>query len=289
MRRSKDQESWDIGTVVKARTPRPCAFCGAEIRAGASRVQWRREFAHYACAPGLGSPVYHRWAWENPTVGRSSRLGGRSENEDRWRVWGFRGEAIRLAVADGMGGHAQGGEAASAAVSVLDQSAPLVEVVREAHRRACAASRGGTTLTIAEVRRTASIEGAGEGREVVFAQVGDSTALVVQPSLMPNNGVRLTPLLQTTPQGYGNRLYQCLGRANGDGFPDPVVTRAKVPAGAYCFVYSDGVNPAMEMDRLQSALAERPDSVQALADALTLRASGFGSTDNATILVFRVP
>lgn len=157
-----------------------------------------------------------------PKVQTFSGIGKREENEDRAAHFV---ESPIFAIADGMGGHENGAEAAQFAVdafvdlalihnqSPLSESDTIVEFIKKTNEALIEAARprfsnlhdGGTTLSIAAINR--------EKKKVFFGHAGDTRIYLFR--LVTRRGfAEIRKWQLTTDQGSGNILYQALGKNN---------------------------------------------------------------------------
>ena len=231
------------------------------------------------------------------TAGHSDRGSVRRENQDAWRAWtsGDGGRAILL-VADGMGGHADGGLVAWLAVNRAeatltaaadDPAAALADAIDAAdravagHRRSHHGRMAGTTLVAAVLDA---------GGRLSLANLGDSRAYRVGAGEV----VQLTRdhSLAADEAHAGNPRAATLNRN--------VVTRAltgerlapdlfadRLAPGEVLALCSDGVWDALDDARLAALLLGSESlatSVRAACDA----AVAAGSTDNVTVVAARL-
>lgn len=206
----------------------------------------------------------------------------RGANEDDYLVMLVPGPALLVAVADGMGGTAGGGEASRAALRglaaalvrapsgpAMDRlaagyaaaSGRVLELAQEVH----ALRDMGTTLTALLLQDGAAVLGhIGDSRAMRWRQ-DELTQLSVDHALRQ-------------PHNY---LTRCIGGGQHHEVPD--LGALPLQAGDRLVLCSDGVWSTVAQGELQSAL--RLPSPQAAADALVQAALRAGGPDNATALV----
>lgn len=209
-------------------------------------------------------------------------------------------QGVLLAVADGMGGHADGDVASAMAVSELARAIrkanarPGAERVRraveEAHRAVCeaaagrqGASRMGTTLTAVHL----------DGEHAHIAQVGDSRAYVVRAGKIAQLTKDQTITQMFIDAGlldaedralspYPNQLMQALG---GGDFPIRVATSTlELREGDLFVLCSDGLTNLVEDAEIETAVREGgpfEETCQTLIDLANLR----GGDDNCTVII----
>jgi protein phosphatase len=228
----------------------------------------------------------------------------REENQDAALVWNGPDGEVMLVVADGMGGHASGRQAAETVVRTCRQEsrrrhgAPWAEVMRgalvQAHAQVVEASRGeamGATAVLAVVETAASIP------RLHLAHVGDSRAYLLR-------GASLYRL--TTDHSLVGRLVEdgLLSEDEAFGHPDSnVIHRAlgqqealepelhdplTLEAGDWLLLCSDGLHSALP-DRRILAVLQRCASATEGCHTLVQAALDAGSTDNVTVVCLHAP
>jgi protein phosphatase len=231
--------------------------------------------------------------------GSATHIGQREENQDR-----FLAVPPVFAVADGMGGHAAGAEAAQKAVDCLSATigrpSLTVESLQEAVRRAdegiralgeADASMEGAGTTVAGV---ALVEEAGDLWWAVF-HVGDSRVYGWSPSswgqvtvdhslvqVLVDSGHVAPENAATHPQR--NIVTRALGVGAGG---DADVTMLPLDPGQRFLVCSDGLSNEVTEARLAELLASDspPDAV---AQQLVTEAAENGGRDNIAAVVVQV-
>lgn len=219
-------------------------------------------------------------------LGASTHTGlVRSANEDDYLVVALPEPpgGLLLAVADGMGGVAGGGEASRAALrglaeSLLQADAPAEPAASMAHGFGAASARVfelaqevaslrdmGTTLTACLLR-----DGGG-----TLGHVGDSRALLWRDGALQQ---LTTDHALRQPHNY---LTRCIG--GGQQREDPDVSELQLQAGDRLVLLTDGVWSTVGGVDLQQALTQA--TPQATAEALVQQALRHGGPDNATALV----
>lgn len=212
-------------------------------------------------------------------VGAASLQGLRGNQEDAVRVvppGDNRG--CLLAVADGLGGHANG-ELASAA-AVKDLTAALVGSDSDWARalakldQSVTETGGATTLTALVLDRVQ--------RRASLAWCGDSPAVLIR-------GGRVAFFAK--PHGYGHRVVRCLGANHGPDWYTPEVVEGRLLPGDVWLLASDGLDPLLddgEADktarRLLASLRTERD-LDALAGRIAQAAIDAGSQDNVTVAI----
>ena len=229
-------------------------------------------------------------------AGFSDRGSVRRENQDAWRAWtsGDGGRAVLL-VADGMGGHADGGLVAWLAVDraeatltgASDPAGSLAAAVEAAdvavagHRRAHGGRMAGTTLVAAVV---------GRGGQISLANLGDSRAY----RITRRGAVQLTldHSVQAEEARGGNPRASTLNRnvvtraLTGEGVRPDLFTGELAP-GEVLALCTDGVWDAIGDVRLASLLLA-PGGLAAAVRAACDAAIASGSTDNVTVVAARL-
>lgn len=237
-------------------------------------------------------------------------LGGRDEQQDCWEVMLFgEGRYLLLAVADGMGGHVDGAQAARVAVhraalflsncattsaspgGQVSWTAVLEAALKVAHREVLQqVPGGGTTLTLLVLPACPLPPGFEFEDQGFFAQVGDSMIWDMSDHLQ-------RPERVTDRHGIGHQLLLHIGDAHTDR-PDvlardgvrPHVGRTRAKAWALA---TDGLCPDLPADTgLWGGAAALHRASYPPKSTLTETlgaARAAGSTDNATGLrVWRI-
>ena len=218
-------------------------------------------------------------------IGQANRLGNRASNQDRCLVVA-REDAILLAVADGMGGHARGDLAAQAFVDSLqrlfrnhqsldDPAQFLRNAFREAHY---AIQRVGQAQKPPIEPLTTGVACLVQDGIATWAHVGDSRAYLLrqgQISLRTRDHTRVADMVEagliTEQQArlhpLRNQVSLCLG---GTPQPPPLSLGPKIylTPGDLLLLCSDGLWGAVSEQRLVHALQAGPlaQAVDALAE-----------------------
>jgi PPM family protein phosphatase len=223
----------------------------------------------------------------------------RKNNEDRLLIKPFGNNAVLLALADGMGGHAAGEIAAQLAleaVSGLDPSADdfiiaLFRLVKEAQRVVLSASRldenlkgMGTTLTTALILHPMAYWAhVGDSRLYHFSrgilnQITDDHTI---PGVLFRKGEISKERARLHP--YGNVLLRCIGC---DRF-EPDTGKLDVTTGDLLLLSSDGLHDSMPDEQIAAILAA-DCSLTEKVDQLLKSCLEKGGTDNISAIIARV-
>lgn len=237
-------------------------------------------------------------------AGQANRLGNRASNQDRCLLV-ERGDAVLLAVADGMGGHARGDLAAQAFVDTLnrqfrahqgveDAANFLREAFREAHRTI---QRVGQAQKPPIQPLTTGVACLIQDGVAQWAHVGDSRAYLIrqgQVALCTRDHTRVAEMVasgllteqQARLHPLRNHVSLCLG---GTEQPPPVTLGPKVylAPGDIILLCSDGLWSAVSESRLIGMLedADIPRAIDALAESAE-RAS-YPQSDNVSGVALR--
>ena len=221
----------------------------------------------------------------------------RRDNQDAWAMRPLEGGGALVVLADGMGGHADGGIASGLAVNAaverlaaaLDPLGSLREAVEDANR-AIGERRGlrgavmGTTLVLAVVR---------DGRAAI-ANVGDSRAYVIKSGSAQQITLDHSWLAEEMRAGRiaahsaaHDPRRNVLSRALTG---DPVAADAfelELGRGDTLMLCSDGVWEVLDDHTLAALLESGPPLAEEVTEAVAA-AIAQGSTDNATVVACRV-
>jgi protein phosphatase len=215
----------------------------------------------------------------------------RAENQDGWRIVITKTGAA-LILADGMGGHSGGGEAAQAALdaaaAVLGAADSPLDSLIEAFAAADAAvgelrSGGGTTLVAAVI----------QGSSVKVGNVGDSRAYLLHQSKLQQltddhsfaaEQIRAGLITPDDPAAkFGrNRLTRAV---TGSGSA-PDIYELDVSHGDLLKLCSDGLWGELEHTHLEQILLGKQE-VDELVDSARRAALDAGTTDNVTVVIGR--
>jgi protein phosphatase len=244
---------------------------------------------------------------ERPAVeafGRTNR-GSREDNQDAILV-----ASPWFAVADGVGGHADGAAASAAAIAAVrsyvghePSATAVVDAVLDAHAAVQAlgdASSGdrrpATTLTVAGLsndgrKRTVEFAHAGDSRGYVIS-AGRITQITADHSLVDElvRAGRLEP-----EQAQRHPMRNVVTRVCGQqGLLDVDHYSVPVSAGDFVLLVSDGI-PVHLSDADMHFLVDNsrylidvPSTVEWAAGALVAHALGRGGSDNASVVLVQV-
>lgn len=238
------------------------------------------------------------------TVAQANRLGNRASNQDRCLI-AERGDAVLLAVADGMGGHARGDLAAQAFVDTLnrrfrayqgvdDAGQFLRDAFREAHTTI---QRVGQAQIPPIQPMTTGVACLIQDGVACWAHVGDSRAYLIRQGLVALRTRDHTRVAEMVDAGLlteqqarlhplRNHVSLCLG---GTEQPPPVTLGPKIylAAGDVLLLCSDGLWSSVSESRLVSTLVDGaiPHAIEALAEAAE-RAS-YPQSDNVSGVALR--
>lgn len=221
----------------------------------------------------------------------------RRDNQDAWAMRALAAGGAVIVLADGMGGHVDGGIAADLAANAaverlaaaLDPRGSLKEAVEEANR-AIADRRGqraavmGTTLVLAVIR---------DGRAAI-ANVGDSRAYLINSGVAQQVTLDHSWLAEEMRAGRiaahsaaHDPRRNVLSRALTG---EPVVADAfelELAPGDTVMLCSDGVWEVLVDEQLAALLAPGPPLAEEVTEVVAA-AIAQGSTDNATVVACRV-
>lgn len=228
----------------------------------------------------------------------------RRGNEDTVAVAGFlsaaeQGEPVRVTVsstrpftglvADGMGGHAEGGRASRLAAKVITDASPafrdpdtVVAAVRDAN-------------TAIHTEAKVAGEWAGMGTTVVVLTVAAGTATCVNVGdsrcylMRDENLVQLSTDDAPPPVGLKTGVVtQTLGGTVDERPVQPHVHQVAVRAGDRFLLCSDGLTDVVTVDEIEAGLNCAADAVDTVRDLLR-RALDAGGPDNISVLLLTIP
>jgi protein phosphatase len=236
---------------------------------------------------------------------RSDRGCRRKQNQDQILVregLGPKGESVLLAVADGMGGAAEGGRASREAVRVLAE-----RLERWADRRpgdALDAAFEAANLSLVELSgQRRSYRGMGttlvavltDGRQAWVANVGDSRAYHLSPAFIRQVTEDHSLVAEQVRAGYLNEqeaaasprkniITRALG--NSDAVEVDIFGPVELRPGEVLLLCSDGLHSLVgESEMAALSTAFQPDQA---AEKLVALANERGSPDNVSVVVARL-
>ena len=223
----------------------------------------------------------------------------RRDNQDRWLAFPLAGSGgCVLIVADGMGGEADGGVAATMAVEAaasvlrdsahpetdLDPAVALADAAVAQHRLHLDGAMSGTTLVIAVVT---------PGRFTV-ANVGDSRAYLVRdgsgtPITFDHSWVAdevRAGRLPAESERHHPRRNVVTRAVTGDGAAPDLFT-GELRGDDVLLLCTDGVWEPVDDDRIGEMLSARTEVTDLVAELCTTALDN-GGTDNVTAVICRV-
>ncbi len=240
------------------------------------------------------------------SFGSASRIGARSEQQDRLAVLTDAGRSRILAVvADGLGGHAGGARAAEAIVGAAesawrsqygsDSVAMLEELAAEAQRRVAALGPASREIAQADLPRSTCVALAAGGAQAAWIHVGDSRLYCfsrrqlirrTRDHSLAQALVDMGRLAAAEASMHPDR-HRLLDSFGGSQMPGIERDQLQLAAEASFALCSDGLWEHVPDDELAAALT-RPDLAAAASD-LADRACerGGASGDNVSLILLR--
>jgi len=233
----------------------------------------------------------------------------RRHNEDTLAVAGFlssaaEGEPVRFVldtgrpvtclVADGLGGHAEGGRASRLAAVVITDASPafhesdaVARAVQEANaavydEMALVPGWSGMGATVVVLVLT--------GGEAICVNVGDSRCYLLRDRNLVQLSADDSPPPPVGAAGAGpvTVVTQTLGGSRNRSAVRPHVYRTPVAEGDLFLLCSDGLTDEVPLDRVEECLVKAEDE-QGAAQALLRAALDAGGTDNVSIVLVAAP
>ena len=184
--------------------------------------------------------------------------GGRKENEDRVSG-GLLPGGFYLAVADGLGGHGRGAEAADAVVHFLEERLPhcefskecLRDLILEANEHLLATTAGKTTLSLLWCQGENALSAhAGDSRTYVFRE--DQIFFQTRDHSVSQLALAVGEITEQEIRGHAdrNKLIRCLG-STSSGIPE--IHQLEICPGDGLLLCSDGFwEPLWEAEMLET-------------------------------------
>lgn len=223
----------------------------------------------------------------------------RKENQDRFFIRPFADQSLLMAVADGMGGEAGGGQAAQTAISVFESFTPGLPTVEDyfinlfqvASQRITEVVQKnpelkgmGTTLTAAYIENgLAHFAHVGDSRLYLF-HAGHLTQITEDQTFV--NSLLKDGAITAAEAGIHpmkNILLQCVGCG-----PLEITTgKFRVGPGDGVFLSTDGLHQEIDQDRMVSILTQEI-SLQKTLESLIQAALEAGGRDDITVVGLRI-
>jgi serine/threonine protein phosphatase PrpC len=220
----------------------------------------------------------------------------RRENQDAFRLVAVEGGGLGLVLADGMGGHNGGREAAEAAVEAaatrLQRAGASADDVRASldaanaavgEVRAALGGNPGTTMVVGVLRPS----------RLDLGHVGDSRAYllrggVARPLTMDHSvtGERVRAGLLAPEEARTDPRRNYVTRALLGDPVEPDIVETEVASGEAILLCSDGLWAALSDERIEELMAD--GDLRGAVRALVAAALGAGSTDNVTAVLARL-
>lgn len=214
-----------------------------------------------------------------------------------------------MIICDGMGGHENGEEASSLAVSVMSehilrslylpmvnphgftQPEPIQEVIESGlnlinKQLVAKVPEGGTTMTAVILM----------GNYLTMGHVGDSRAYLISPEgimeqishdqTLVQRLVDLGQLTEEEGRHYPRRnvLYSALGQS--ETLETQIITQ-RIPEDGYVFLCSDGVTTCIDDDTIRSIILSS-DNPQSACEKLVTIANEAGGPDNISAIIVQI-
>jgi serine/threonine protein phosphatase PrpC len=238
----------------------------------------------------------------NIALAQDTRIGKRKINQDRLGHWRT-GQALLMAVADGLGGHPHGEVAAQIAIDALgaafqrearpvlaDPKQFLLGEFSQAHTSIMAEAQ---RRRLPMAPRTVLVACVVQGGSAYWTHVGDCRLYLVRNGRIEARTRDHTAVQQLVDAGRireeaaashpeRNRLLQCLGSDNTPSAPP--VSEMRLEKGDVILLSSDGFWAPLTQRQLMHALLTRPiaDAIPELSEAAEARAGA--ACDNVTVL-----
>jgi len=274
-------------------------------------VRFRRAIANALAALAMTPPE------NDVTSGIASNSSKRPRNEDSSVTLHAHSNTdstatpvVLAAVADGMGGQADGDEASAIAVQTLTETVVdtllddsqraerlnaasiehlLMSVISEAHEEVMAnTDQGGTTLTCALIAgNTATVAHVGDSRAYLLDSVAGEIRQITRDHTFANRMVEAGLLTEREAANHSQShvIYHAIGV---EGLCEPDIVRCIVPPGSGLLLCSDGIWRPLGADNIYS-IVRQSDSPQEACDQLIAAAMDHSGYDDATAVLVRMP
>lgn len=225
----------------------------------------------------------------------------REENQDAGIAWRGEGDELAVIVADGMGGHAAGREAAEIVVrSCLeairshaggDWRRVLEEAIRAAQAAVLETARGNSVRSMGATAALAVVDGFPEAPRLYVAHVGDSRVYLYRGRSLYRLTADHSLVAQMVRDGllreeeaFGHPDSNVIQRAIGQEKPLEAEIQEPVPLdpGDVVLVCSDGLHGAVPDSRIGEVILQSRAAEEICQDLLAA-ALAAGSQDNITI------
>jgi serine/threonine protein phosphatase PrpC len=234
--------------------------------------------------------------WRMTAAAATDRGPMRRENQDAFRLLSIEDRGLGLVLADGMGGHNGGREAAEAAVAAAAAGLQGAGTTGEDLRAVLAAANAAVGSVRAELGGnpgTTMVVGMLTRRRLGLGHVGDSRAYLLRsgaarPLTMDHSvtGERVRAGLLSPEQARVDPRRNYVTRALLGDPVEPDIVEAEIAPGEAVLLCSDGLWAPLSDERIEELMAG--GDPQWAVRALVSAALEAGSTDNVTAVLARV-